>query len=215
MIEYNGYKIGVIPLDMSEFRGKVIDDFIINDSLDVWGFDKDIKATNPQKKILKKAYFMEQIHSNIVHTAKTNEIYDPKCDAIISDESDVALMCLGADCFSVVFVGDKRFGVAHSGRAGVLSGVIENTIKAMNDTNIKAFISVGICKKCYDLEYFDNEKYQSFYQNGCLNLGGIIKSKLKEYKIEFFKSNLCTNCDGFFSYHHSKTHKRFATYVYK
>lgn len=59
----------------------------------------------------------------------------PATDALITDLPGVALAILVADCAPVVFYDPVRqaVGVAHSGRAGTLSGVVPKTIAAMTE----------------------------------------------------------------------------------
>jgi len=75
-----------------------------------------------------------QIHSPDVITV--NEIWSsnyPKSDALVTDKTGIALGILTADCVPVLFAdADARvIGAAHAGWRGAISGVLENTIAAM------------------------------------------------------------------------------------
>ena len=76
----------------------------------------------------------KQIHSNIVNKVdKTNigQIIDG--DAIITNEKNVPLLILTADCVPVILVdtGNKAIGLAHAGWRGTYSKICEETLKSM------------------------------------------------------------------------------------
>ena len=59
----------------------------------------------------------------------------PKADGMVTKEKGIALGILTADCLSVLFADAKEgvIGAAHAGWQGALSGVIENTVMAMEE----------------------------------------------------------------------------------
>ncbi|MFP4314389.1 MAG: polyphenol oxidase family protein, partial [Alphaproteobacteria bacterium] len=62
----------------------------------------------------------------------------PQADAMITDQSGLALGVLTADCAPVLFYGQKAdgtplIGAAHAGWKGALGGVLDTTVKAMCD----------------------------------------------------------------------------------
>jgi len=57
----------------------------------------------------------------------------PEADAMVSREKGIVLKIITADCVPVLFADVKAeiIGAAHAGWRGALSGIIENTVKAM------------------------------------------------------------------------------------
>jgi YfiH family protein len=59
----------------------------------------------------------------------------PKADAIVTDRPGLALGASSADCGPVLFADAEArvIGAAHAGWKGALTGVLENTVRAMED----------------------------------------------------------------------------------
>lgn len=77
---------------------------------------------------------VHQVHSPDVHVATfANRNERPKADAIVTREPGLAIGILTADCGPVLFAdpGAGVIGAAHAGWKGAFSGVLENTIAAM------------------------------------------------------------------------------------
>jgi len=76
-----------------------------------------------------------QIHSPDVVTVTAVWTPDnrPEADAMVTKEKGIALGILTADCAPVLFVDPKAgvIGATHAGWRGALTGVIENTVAAM------------------------------------------------------------------------------------
>lgn len=89
----------------------------------------------------------------------------PKADAMVTDQKDIALGILTADCQPVLFA-DKEAGVigaAHAGWKGALNGVLSNTVAAMEQLgakrgNIAAAIGPCISQSAYEVgpEFFED-----------------------------------------------------------
>ncbi len=103
---------------------------------------------------------LHQIHSADVITAKN--IWDlekrPQADAMATNQPGIALGVLAADCTPVLFADAhaKVIGAAHSGWKGAISGVIENTLKAMGalgaePSHITAAVGPCIGKASYEV----------------------------------------------------------------
>lgn len=100
-----------------------------------------------------------QIHSPDVVIARepfTGE--RPKADAVVTDRPGIAVGASTADCGPVLFA-DKRarvVGAAHAGWKGAFTGVIENTIAAMESLgarrdNIVAALGPSISPRNYEV----------------------------------------------------------------
>jgi YfiH family protein len=146
------------------------------------GDDPDAVRTNRERvaqAIGAPLVFVEQVHSDRVHVlaadrdapdgdATDGDAVDgdarvggapvTRADALVTDRGDLALAIMVADCLPVLF-SDPEAGVvaaAHAGRAGLLGGVLERTLEAMESLGarrerIEAAIGPGICGSCYEV----------------------------------------------------------------
>lgn len=76
----------------------------------------------------------KQVHGNHVETIFGPHIDKvPEADAMVTDQKGLALGVLTADCLPALFQDSKNcvIGAAHAGWQGALTGVLENTITAM------------------------------------------------------------------------------------
>jgi Multi-copper polyphenol oxidoreductase laccase len=102
-----------------------------------------------------------QVHGNRVLdvTASGAGLLDltaERADAMITDRLGVALAVRVADCISVLFADHAAglVGAAHAGRAGVLNGVLGQTIDALQGRGAaapRAWIGPHICGDCYEV----------------------------------------------------------------
>ena len=182
----------------------------------------------------------KQIHSNIVNKVdKDNigQIIDG--DAIITNEKNVPLLILTADCVPVVLVDkvNKAVGLVHAGWRGTYGKICSETLQSMkenyntNPEDVVAIIGPSIGKCCYEVSYDLVEKFSALLPNAdekiyeirdekyYLDLWEINTQILKEFgvlKSNIINMNICTscNCDRFFSYRkHDKTTKRVGTFI--
>jgi hypothetical protein len=185
------------------------------------------------KKYFNINYFLlpNQIHSNrVLYIDRCNSsFFEIECDGFITDKKNVALGILTADCYAVQFFGNHLIANIHCGWRGIYGGIIENTIKYFKDYNdeiIKALIGVGICEKCYVVNYDLIEKFRKKYKNVPyykdfasqyhLSLRDLIINILEEekiYNIEELK--YCSFCNDFlYSYRRdNKTIKRLLSLI--
>ncbi|ATG52515.1 laccase [Brachybacterium vulturis] len=103
--------------------------------------------------------FVDQVHSADVHVLPaTGEVPVRTADAIVTDRDDVALAIMVADCLPVL-LSDPVAGVvavAHAGRQGLLTGVLERTVEALiglgaHPGDLEASIGPSICGACYEV----------------------------------------------------------------
>jgi len=168
---------------------------------------------------------MRQIHSDIVTLVDLsvhNFDNPPECDALITNQSNIPLMVMVADCTPVLFFDpvQKVVAVAHAGRAGAINGIVPKTITKMCNNfgskieNIKIVLgpSIGVC--CYEVgekiakevtadgyDFAIVPKKGSYY----LDVNAIIHRQLKEAGLN--KENvedmgICNTCENqhYFSY---------------
>lgn len=141
------------------------------------------------------------------------------CDAMITDQKDVILTVLTADCVPVLLFDREKKVVAavHAGWKGTKSNITGKTVKKMIETvgsdpkNIVAFIAPSIGRCCYEVgedvasHFSDQETFEKVGEKYMLDLPMVnqkqlLKAGLKMDNIEL--SDQCTSCevDTYFSY---------------
>ena len=159
-----------------------------------------------RKKISNKAkniFLLNQIHSNkfIFIDKKYNNNNKPKADAIITDQRNLPIAVLTADCAPILIYDDKIKMIAaiHAGWKGAFKGIVSKVIKFMIKKgckleNITAAIGPSISQKNYEVkgdfktkfmkknknnyEFFKKKKSKIYF-----DLTGYIYSSLKKIKI--------------------------------
>ena len=111
---------------------------------------------------------LKQTHSNIVINFNQTQKLLPRYkegDALITNIKNFALAVLTADCVPIlIYASDINYIAAiHAGWKGAFSGIIENTITALEShgaktKNMTAAILPSICQESYEVD-------SSFYQN--------------------------------------------------
>lgn len=216
-----------------------IDIAITTTNIDAKNLD-DVNNAFKDVFTLKNLSKNKQIHSNIVNKVdKDNigQIIDG--DAIITNEKNVPLLILTADCVPVVLVDkvNKAVGLVHAGWRGTYGKICSETLQSMkenyntNTEDVVAIIGPSIGKCCYEVSYDLVEKFSALLPNAdekiyeirdekyYLDLWEINTQILKEFgvlKSNIINMNICTscNCDRFFSYRkHDKTTKRIGTFI--
>ena len=116
-----------------------------------------------RKKISKKAkniFLLNQIHSNkfIFIGKKYNNNNKPKADAIITDQRNIPIAVLTADCAPILIYDDKIKMIAaiHAGWKGAFKGIVSKVIKFMIKKgckleNITAAIGPSISQKNFPI----------------------------------------------------------------
>lgn len=173
-----------------------------------------------------------QIHSNIVYDLiNPHDITDqPKADAIVTTQKNIALGILTADCAPVLFADAENnvIAAAHAGWQGALSGIIENTVNIMcnkgaNRSRIYATIGPAIAQENYEVgpEFFDkfiyNDKaYYVFFMPSpkeghfLFDLKAFVLHQLKKAGVKSalaLPHDTYSNAEEFFSYRRT-THRK-------
>ena len=97
-------------------------------------------------------------------------------DGQITNEDNVVLYCLGADCVPVFIIDTEKRVVAasHAGWKGTVDNIVKVTVERMvsefgcNSKNIKAVIGPSICVDCYEVGSEVAEKFINAY-SGLIN----------------------------------------------
>ncbi len=148
----------------------------------------------------------------------------PKADALVTNQPNIILGILTADCLPILFADEKNgvIAAAHSGWKGAFSGVIENTIEKMQQlgadtSSIIATIGPAISQKSYEVgvEFFErfighdtnNERFFLSQDDKYLfDLAGYAKSRLLTVgisQINIIAQDTYFNDNEFFSYRRS------------
>ncbi|PCJ02849.1 MAG: hypothetical protein COB14_01135 [Alphaproteobacteria bacterium] len=126
-----------------------------------------------------------QVHgAKVVYVDKLWSANDrPKADGFVTDQKDIGLGILTADCAPALFLGHKDNGdpvvaAAHAGWKGALGGVLGNVVDAMealgaSKSSIHACVGPCISKSLYEvnLDFVDpfieeNEESERFFFSG-------------------------------------------------
>ena len=97
--------------------------------------------------------FMNQVHGDDV--VVVNElISEPTADALITQNPDIALAVMVADCIPLLLVSDLVIAAVHVGRRGLVNGIALKTVSKMREIgaiDIRAELGPSICGKCYEV----------------------------------------------------------------
>ena len=172
---------------------------------------------------------LKQVHGNRVFVIdkpyNQQQGQNITADALVTNQSSLALATQVADCYPVLLVDKKRKVIAniHIGWRGALRGIVQQTVAAMQRhfgcqiEDLKAVIGPGIGKCCYEvgsevieefkkvIQWRDNFWLPSSAGSFFLDLLGIIKCQLLFQGLnsnQIRELNLCTSCylNYFFSY---------------
>ena len=196
----------------------------------------DIKENvdkNRQAVALKMEYknedlvYMNQVHGNNVQIVDKNS---PKlienCDGIITNEKNLPLMVMVADCIPILFFDEIQGVIAavHAGRNSTFLKIAQITANKMmkelgcDANNIKVIMGPSIHTCCYEVsDELLNIVKASFGEKFCkgnnIDLHGINVKLLEEVGIRHIRiSEICTKCSNepYFSFRKDKHTGRFA-----
>ena len=99
--------------------------------------------------------YMEQCHGADVAVVDGVPTTTPRCDAVVTRSTDVALAVLVADCVPVLLSGTGGVVAAvHAGRPGMVAGVVPAALAAMHDLGageVDAVVGPSVCGRCYEV----------------------------------------------------------------
>ena len=187
--------------------------------------EKNLLIVAKKMRIKKsKLILMHQTHSNKVIQIKKDALTRKvRCDAVITDNKNLALGVVTADCVPILIYDKKNkiVGCIHAGWKGAFSGIIKNTILKIkkNRKQVQIYASVGPCigKKNYEvgLDFYKkfiskskrNNSYFTFKNKNkkFFNLRKYVYDKLKIHnvKIDHVNRDTFKESNNFFSYRRS------------
>lgn len=94
--------------------------------------------------------WLRQIHSS--HVLQASPGLAGGGDALISDESGLALAVATADCVPVLLAGRRRIAAVHAGWRGLVAGVVPAALALFDSpADIEAWIGPAIGSCCYEI----------------------------------------------------------------
>jgi polyphenol oxidase len=99
---------------------------------------------------------LHQVHGAEVVQAQPEWPERPHADGIVATEPGLTLLVRAADCVPVLLVAPDEgiVGAAHSGRPGLVKGVVPATVARMRDLGagaVEAWLGPHVCGRCYEV----------------------------------------------------------------
>ncbi len=97
--------------------------------------------------------WLEQVHGTVVANAD-EDLPTPAADAAVSFRPGRVCVVMTADCLPVLFSSrnGQRIGVAHAGWRGLVSGVLENTVRALGPSaDLLAWLGPAIEPEAFEV----------------------------------------------------------------
>jgi len=150
--------------------------------------------------------FMNQVHGATIVVVDSLSSIEPTADAMITQEKDLALAVLVADCIPLLLWDRAQTTVAvvHVGRRGLVHSIALSTLtlmKEMGASDICAEIGPSICGTCYEVgqDVFDEVVHvhpsaasQTPRGTLALDLPRALALALHGQGVEVAQSNVCT-----------------------
>jgi YfiH family protein len=181
--------------------------------------------------LIENLIYMDQTHSDniqIIEHTGFNKIEN--CDAIITNQSNIPLMVMVADCIPAMLYDPKNSVIAavHAGRNGTFKSIITKTIQKMKENfgtheeNINVAMGPGIRPCCYEVsddladitkksfgkKYIQKREGKNYLDLQTLNFDQLLQYGIPEKNIEI--SPVCTCCnENYFSYRREGVTGRF------
>jgi hypothetical protein len=151
-----------------------------------------------------------QRHSPSVHRAKAGRVDEPG-DGLWTDEPELPLLALGADCLPIAIAavgpGPPALAVLHAGWRGLAEGVVEAGVGAVGDRSLTAAVGPAIGPCCYEVGQEVAERFdEDLTRDGMLDLWTAAERALRRAGVrQVERVDLCTRCNPelFFSHRRS------------
>lgn len=176
--------------------------------------------------------WLEQIHSNQVIEVNANSMSGQIADAAYTKDSGVVCAVMTADCLPLLVCSSdaKTIAAIHAGWRGLLSGIIGNTLAAMNCDNYWVWLGPAIGPNCFEV---GPEVREAFIQKSAEFSNAFRSQKNGKWladiyqlaKIELtglgvtaiYGGNFCTVTDSqrFYSYRRDQQTGRMATLIWR
>lgn len=189
-----------------------------------------LKALQPHGA--QRLVWLEQTHSTCVHevTEHSQPFLPIHADAIITRQTGVACMIMTADCLPIVLsnADGSEVGCIHAGWRGLLNGIIENTVSAMQSPAVFAWLGAAIGATRFEV---GAEVYNAFTQHNPAAASAFLAQGAGQYLADIYQLagqrlqrlgvqhiSGATQCsyqqtDLFYSYRHTPKTGRMGTFV--
>ena len=108
-----------------------------------------------EERLGRPVVYMDQCHGAGVAVVDGLAALPPRCDAVVTRSTEVALAVLVADCVPVLLSGSGGVVAAvHAGRPGLVAGVVPAALATMRDLGagaIDAVVGPSVCGRCYEV----------------------------------------------------------------
>ena len=96
-------------------------------------------------------YFPKQVHGvDVVHVNRESSV--TSADAVVTDQPNYPIGVMTADCLPVLFVTQGLVGAAHAGWRGLVSGVLENTLREFpNPSQVQVWLGPCIGPDAFEV----------------------------------------------------------------
>ena len=97
---------------------------------------------------------MSQVHGDGVVIVDEVPVDVPVADALITSNSNLALVVMVADCIPLLLRSEKLVAAVHVGRAGLINSIALKTVAKMRElgaVQISGSIGPAICGSCYEV----------------------------------------------------------------
>ena len=150
---------------------------------------------------------LHQVHGATVVVAGSGGFDDPPdADGVVAVEAGVTLMVRAADCVPVLLLDPvaRVIGAAHSGRPGLVAGVVPATVARMRDLGaeeISAWIGPHVCGACYEVPREMQDDVGAHHPDAVattswgtpsLDLGAGVRAQLVAAGVEVHDVSRCT-----------------------
>lgn len=150
---------------------------------------------------------LRQVHGADVAVAGSSGFSEPAlADAVLTAAPGVTLMVRAADCVPVLLADPaaRLVAAAHSGRAGLVAGVVPATVQRLRQAGaraITAWIGPYVCGSCYEVPAeMQREVTASIpeamsttsWDTPALDLGAGIRAQLSADGVEVVDASACT-----------------------
>jgi polyphenol oxidase len=158
---------------------------------------------------------LHQVHGADVVLAAPEWPQRPHADGIVATTPGVTLLVRAADCVPVLLVAPDEgvIGAAHSGRPGMVAGVVPATVTRMRELGagrIEGWIGPHVCGRCYevpeqmraDVAAVVPDSYsETSWGTPSVDLGAGVRAQLEELDVAVNDISRCTReSDDLYSY---------------
>ena len=184
--------------------------------------DQDARATNLQRVLEDFApgadlADLRQVHGSTVAVVEGRQgtRRRPRADGIVCAVPGTVLMVRAADCVPVLLADPVAgvVGAAHSGRLGLVAGVVTATVirmREMGARTVAAWLGPHVCGRCYEVpadlrdavaEVEPASAATTSWGTPALDLGAGVRAQLERADVRIHDVSRCTReSDDLFSY---------------